>query len=681
MRHTLIAGACTCLALLLGASECTAQQSAPLRLKRSTEIAPFRLTGIEGYLVTRYLRDDSSSSGQVGGAATRQSISTQGEELFVMTHSYVYHPGLLSLDLGGGPLIDKINNTGDGVAMRQGRQVYNLSGRATILRDKPYNGALFYELRNQTQQLGPAQIMLTENARSGLEFALLKPVTPVPLHLDVSRNTTQGSSADQVTDERTDDVRLRMDADIGASGTTAFQYQSTHQTSRNGSPGLPILASTSDTGMLNLDTRAKFGADKQYDLANLITLNSYRYALSQGSALDFKDLRFSLDLRGRHSENLQTYAHYDLNSSKQADQATDLNSLRGGLTYKLNPDLSGTLAARGERNNTGPSASTLYGVDGSAQYRRALSLGEAQAGYGFSYLQREQVANAQLAWTIGEAVTLSGTTVVALNHEQITAGSVTVSNLTRSQTYVEGSDYLLSVVGLTTRIQRTVGGNILDGQALLVDYSYAFGGSYGLQQLDQNVNFNWALKSYLNAYLRFADSAPRLTSGMPTAPLNPARTSIYGSRGEIPLDFWLDTRLGGYAEHENRREAISPYQRTSLEAYAQLALPWVRDGTLRLGARRSRIDYDYSPAQGVNLGAYDLRLSSRLPYNVNVSLDATHERDTGTPIARERFYLVARAWWRLRKLQWSFELHRTEDVQGDARRTRSYGQFTLRRDF
>ena len=680
-RLPLAAGVCVCLALLSGASECAAQQSAPLRLKRSAEIAPFRITGIEGYMTTRYLRDDSSASGQAGGPGMRQSLSTQGEELFVMTHSYVYHPGLLSLDLGGGPLIDKTNSAGDGVATRQGRQVYNLSGRATILRDKPYNGALFYDLRNQTQQLGPAQIMLTENARTGFEFALLRPVTPAPLRVDATHSTNQGSGADQVTDDRIDRLRLRMDADVGALGTTAFQYQATHQASRNGSPGLPIQASTSDTGLVNLDTRVKFGADKQYDLFNLITLNSYKYAFSQGPALDFKDFRFSLDLRGRHSAELQTYGRYDLNSSKQGDQVMDLNSFGGGVTYRLNPNLSGTLAARGERNKTGPSASNLYGLDGSAQYRRALSLGEASVGYGFSYLQREQVAGAQQARIIGEAVTLSGTSLVRLNREQISAGSVTVSNLSRTQTYVEGSDYLLTVVGLTTRIQRTVGGNILDGQELLVDYTYDFGGSYGLQQLDQNVNFNWAFRNYLNAYLRFADSAPQLTSGTPTFPLNPAKTSLYGARGEIPLDLWLDTRVGGNAEHENRREAISPYQRTSLEAYAQLALPWVRNGDLRLGTRRMRIDYDYSPAQGVNLSAYDMRLSSRLPYNVDVSLDATRERDTGTPIARERSYLVARARWRMRKLQWTFELQRTQDAQGESQRTRSYAQFTLRRDF
>lgn len=672
---------CVCLALLAGAIECAAQQSAPLRLKRSEEIAPFRITRIDGYLVTRHLRDDSSSSGQAGGPGTRQTMSTQGEELFIMTHSYVYHPGLLSLELGGGPLIDKTNYGSDGIVTRQGRQVYNLSGRATVLRDKPYNGSLFYDLRNQTQQLGPAQIMLTETARSGLEFALLKPVAPVPLRLDLTRSATKGTGADQVTDDRIDRLKLRMDANIGTLGTTALQYLDTHQESKSGSPGLPIQATNSDTRLLNLDTRVKFGAKKQYDFANTTTLNNQRYAFGQGAALDFNDLRFSLDLRGRHSDELQTYARYDLGSSKQGDQALGLNALRGGLTYRLNPDLTATLAARGESGNTGASTTKAFGLDGSAQYRRALFLGEATMGYAFSYLQREQEAAAAQARVVGEAVTLSGTTLVALNRAQIGAGSVTVSNVTRTQTFVEGSDYLLTVVGLATRIQRTVGGNIIDGQEVLVDYAYEFGGSFALKQLDHNVNFNWVYKTYLKTYLRLAESAPQLTSGTPTTPLNPAKTSLYGVRGELPFSGWLDTRVGGYVEYENRRETISPYRRNSLEAYTQLALPWVRSGDLRLGTRRVQVDYDYNPERGVNLGAYDVRLSSRLPYNIDVSLDATRERDTGTPLARVRSYLAARAKWRMRKLQLTFELNRTHDAQGESQRTRTYAQLVLRRDF
>ena len=667
------------LALASTAGICTAQQSAPLRLKRSAEIAPFRLTSIEGYVTARYLRDDSSSSSK--GTNSRQTLSTLGEELSIMTHSYIFHPGLISLDVGGGPILDRSRYGGDGIAMRQGRQVYNLSGRATILRDKPYTGAIFYDLRNQTQQMGPAQVMLTENEHSGFEFALLSPVTPAPIRVDATRTTNQGKGTDQIADDRIDRLRLRVDANLGTLGTTAVQYQGTQQASRSGSPGLPIQASTTNTTLVNLDTRLKLGADQQYDLLNYIAINNNRYAFGRGGGLAYNDTRFSLDLRGRHTGTLHSASRIDLNTSKQGAQSIGVNALRSSLTYRPSDDISATLGARGEQNKTGASVANLRGLDGTAQYRHALPLGEGRAGYGFNYLQRDQQESAQQAQTIGEAVNLSGTTFVPLARELIVAGSVTVSNLTRTQTYVEGIDYLLTMVGLTTRIQRTPGSSILDGQDVLVDYAYAFGGSYAMKQLDQNVNFSWVIGSYLNSYLRFVDSKPQITSGTPTAPVNPSNSTVFGTRGEFPFDWWLYTRLGGYAESEHRREVISPYQRGSLEAYATVAMPWVRSGDLRLGARRTRIAYNLNPQQGVDLTGIDLGLSAILPLNVNVSLNATRERDTGTPLARERAFLAARAKWRVRKLQLSFELTRTHDAQGESQRSRTYAQFLLRRDF
>jgi hypothetical protein len=671
--------------VLVGMGEGRAQQSAPLRLKRTQEFAPFRFTGFEGSLVARYISDESTSSpGQAGGAAQRQRMSSQIEEVNIMTHSYIYHPTLLALDIGGGPLLDNTGYSTDGVLTRQGRQVYNLNARATVLREKPYTGAIFYDHRNQTQNIGPAQFMQTENKRYGLEFALLNPVIPTPLHLDVEHYETKGKGVDQVTDDRADRLRMRLDANIGTLGRTAFQYMNSRQASRSGSTGLSIQESTSDNGTMNLDTRLKFGETNQYDLSNVVTLNSHRYAFSQGPGLDMRDARFSLDLRARHSEDLQTYGRYDATQADQGGQSTSLNALNGGLSYRLNPAVSGSLAVRGESGKTGPAASTLYGIDGSAQYRRELAHGEARVGYTFGYIQREQEAAAQQARLLDERVTLSGTSIVPLSRPQVVAGSMAVSNLTRSQTYVEGVDYLVSAIGVITRIQRVIGGNILDGQDVLVDYSYEVGGSYALNQLDQTVNLSWQYKTYLNSYLRYSDSAPQLTSGTPTFQINPAKTATFGTRGEVPLrlpfDLLSDLRVGGYAERESRHEVISPYQRGNVEAYTQVALPWVRSGDLRLGTRRMQITYDNSPL-GVNLKALDLRLAARLPYNIEVSLDASRERDTGASVPRERSFMLARAKWRKRKLQWSLDLNRTRDVQGAAERTRTYLQFTLRRDF
>lgn len=673
------------LALLLGAGTCWAQASGPLRLRAAQEIAPFRFTGIEGYTQTRYLRDDSRSRGQPGKPESSATQSILTEEVFLMTHSYIYHPRLVALDIGGGPVLERGSAASDDIRSSNRRQIYNLTGRATILRDKPYNGALFYDRSNQTQSIGPAQVMLTESTRYGFDFALLKPVTPMPVQLNVTRLQTQGSGADQMLDDRINQVNLRIERDLGTLGRTAVQYRNASQESVSGNPGLPIQATHSTSQNLNLDTRLKFGANQQYDLVNIVTLNTQRYGGGAASLADLRDLRLSLDLRGRHSEDLRTFARYNLGASEQGDQTLTLNSAGAGLDYRVTPELSGALAARSDINTTSQLASNLYGIDGTATYRRALPLGQLTAGYSFAYTQRDQEAKAPQAKAIGELRTLTGTTPVPLARPQVIAGSVVVSNLTRSQTFIEGSDYVLSVIGLDTRIQRVIGGNILDGQDVLVDYAFDVGGTYAVSQLDQALNLNWGYKNYLNVYLSLADSSPQLRSGALTAPLNPGKSRLYGARADLPLksrwDLLQDPRIGGRAEWENRREAISPYERATQEVFAQAALPLVHSGSVRLGTRRTQTEYDLNPDKGVNITAYDLRLWARVGYGVDFSVDAIRERDTGTPVLRERSFLTAKAQWRVRRFRVSFDLTRTRDAQGTTERTRKYGMLVVRRDF
>ena len=70
------------------------------------EFAPFALTGYEGHVSTSYVSDEFLTR-QAGSGSAPSSTQRQSDlrvEAFLMTHSYVYHPKFLTLDLGGGPI-------------------------------------------------------------------------------------------------------------------------------------------------------------------------------------------------------------------------------------------------------------------------------------------------------------------------------------------------------------------------------------------------------------------------------------------------------------------------------------------------------------------------------------------------------------------------------------------------
>lgn len=673
------------VALLPAASLCWAQASGPLRLKAATEIASFRLTGIDAHALLRYT-SDTSSSAPGSGTATRARQSNLSEEIYLMTHSYIYHPSLLTLDLGLGPTIDKSRYDNEGDAGGSGssgrRQALSLNARATILRDKPYTGALFFDRGSQTQSVGPAQQMATQNTSLGATFSLRRAVTPVPLQLELTRSKYQGSGAEQVVDDRVDQLRLKLDSTLGKLGSSAFSLVHTRQESASGSAGLPIQPNTSASDRANLDTQLRFGSDKEYELSNVVSLNRSSYTLGEASLANLKDVSFGLDLRAQHSEDLQTNLHYNLNASKQDEQSMVQNSANAGLNYRFSPDLSGNLGLRAESSRGSQFSAMGYGIDGSVQYRQTLPLGMATTGYNLAYSRRSQQEAAWQSRMLGEHVTLAGSGFVALGKPQIVASTVRVSNLTRTQTFVEGSDYLLSQIGLELRIQRLIGGNIVDSQEVLLDYDYASGGNYASSQLDNGLSLSWAYKSYLNLSLRYQTSSPRLDSGESSAPLNPVKSLFYGARSDFPLSLgWQQFQFSASVEREIRREAILPYKRSSVEFLAETDLPWVNAGSIRLGQRQLRVEYEDELLHGVNLATLDMRLWARLAKGVSLSAEASRYRDSGAPALRQGSLASIKAQWRQRKLSWTFDLNHSSEVQGSAERTRTFAQMLLRRDY
>ncbi len=665
--------ACGGLALLM----------APPDSCRAEDIVPFRFTAMEGYATIRYLRDEFVTGQPAAGGTpvrSRQAQADLRQELFLMTHSYAYHPSLLSFDIGGGPVLQRQSFASDTSSDQSKGALYNLTGRATILRDKPYRGSVFYDHLNPTLSVSPGQVLTQQNTRYGFDMSILGPVTPVPVYVDATRAHSQGRGVDRIIDDMLDRLNFKATRSFGALGATQVQYQSTKQASISGSPNLPVQASNSTTQSVSADSRFTFGANRQFDLVNLLALNTQSYVTGQSALPDRRDARAFLDVRGRHSEQLQSFATYNYNSSNQGALSSVVNAVSAGASYWPHKDLTATVSVHGENNRTSQYTSSTTGVDASGRYQHALPLGSVQVNYAVRRDLREQKAVANQTAVIGERVTLTGIAYSPLSHQHVVGGSVLVSNNTRTQSFVEGSDYTITVVGLEMRLQRLIGGNIVDGQEVLVDYSYDVGGTYAYAQSDQTLNINWSLRNYVSVYLRFIESTPRLTSGSPTFQLNTVHGSLYGVRADMPLKTPFESSVGGSFESEDRREAISPYTRVASDVYVQSEDPFFGTGNVRVGMRRTRVDYANS-TQNVNLTAYDFRYWSQRWFGLDLSADASYERDIGGVLPRSRMAASIKGQWRYRKASLTLDIGRSRETQGNTERVRNLIQLVGRREF
>ncbi len=648
------------------------------------EIAPFRLTSFEGYNNLRYV-DNQLQITQPGMALSSGTNSMQGqselhEDLFIMTHSYVYHPNLLSLDIGLGPIWQRSSFLDNSGVTKSSGMAFNFSGRAKILRDKPIQGSVYYEHLNPTLNVAPGQVISQQNSGYGADLALNSNSVPTPMYIDFSHSHVQGRGADRIIDDELERLNLRSSYSFGSVGSTQAQYHTSKQASSSGSPNLPIQGARSNDQGLSIDSRFQFGQEKQYDVSNVVTFNSQAYRLDGQNAIpDRRDDKFFLDFRARHSKELQTFGSVSHSSSGQGSLNSSVNSSAAGLNYASSTELTLSADMRTDDNKSRQLTSSTRSVDGSVRFQHKLPLGLAEASYTLRHDLRQQVAAAVQANIIGEHAALAGTSYLALTQPHVSPGSVVVVNATRTQTYIEGNDYLLALVGVETRLQRMIGGSIVDGQDVLVDYSYELGGSFSYRQTDQMLNLSWTLGSYFNAYLRFLDSAPRLSSGYAYFPLNLVHSSLYGWRVDAPLKMQPGLSLGASMERESRRETIAPYWRHSDEIYVQAEDPAFGAGNLRLSWRRTRLVYDGS-VQNVDLHGYDLRYWAHLVWGPDLSANLNAEIDRGGPVERRRLVATAKAEWSYRKLRLSADMGRTVESQGGFRRAPALLQVQARRE-
>lgn len=641
----------------------------------------FRVTGVDGYVTLHQLNDESTTT-QAAPSGSTQSTLAQSEwrsEVFLTSHSYIYHPNFMTLDLGGGPVLQDGDLTSDAGSTQSRATLYNLVGRARFLPGKAINGALFYEHLNPVLSLSPGEVLNQENTRSGAELSTTSALMPIPLRLEFTRSQATGRNAERVLDDRLDQWNLRLTRSFGTQGATQLQYQASEQQSLSGSANLPIQSTANSSHGLDVDTRLQFGAAGQHELTNLVSANQRQYVIGSEAQPGQSDLNLLLDLQLKPGDAVSSYGNYHYSHDDNGARRSETQALAAGVAWSPDQDVELSFGGRGEANRDSSFSLDARDVNAALHFQTALPIGKLQVSLAGRLEQRKQNAQAAASSVIGERVGLTGTAPATLAQARVVAGSVVVSNLSRSQTYVENLDYTLTAVGDRTRLQRLVSGNILDGEAVLVDYRYELGGSFGYTQDEQTLNLNWAASRQLNVYLREHRAAAEVTSGAPTFPLNSVRSRLYGLRADVPFRFGAVMSGGGSVEREKVSDTLAPLQRASTDLYLQTEEPLFDLANLGLTLHRLRLDYANSP-HDTDLKGYSLRLSTR-GFGADLSAVRNYEADRGGATVRRRWSDLVDAQWRERKLTLTARLARGRETQGGFERKHSLFQLALRRDF
>ena len=646
------------------------------------ETAPFRMTDIDGYLSMQYMGDEQKS----GSANTTNSSSTWREELFINTHSYFYHPNLLKMDLGGGPVWVQNQVESAGTGTKENATLYNLSGRLMFLEQKPLSLTVYYDHLNPTFSTSIGQSFIQTNTKYGSTLTLRDPWAPFLFTLDNSRQLTNGEGQSWVTNDEVKQTTARMYRSNNTGGHAQLVLQATQQNSTSGNPALSITPTTVDSENATVDTRFLFGDNKQITNTNTIIVNKQSYVQS-GEILEHKDFNFAPYMRWQHSDALSSFYQYNLYNSSDRHIDTTRQSAKTGINSQFNNGLYMNGDLHGDNNSTYGFKESFYGTNLQMKYSHALGTSNTlQLGTNVIYDEKDRVASVSLINIFGEQQLLSGTIAVPLSREFIDIGTIQVFNLTRTQLYCPDitplpvgctvADYRIIVIGSRTQIQRLATGNILDGQSLLVDYAFQTGGDAKFTSLDWGLQANLTVLNNLSFFANYRQHDYRLIAGTPTVPMNPTRNTQYGTRIDQPLE--LGFSVGAEAMFENQDEEFAPYRRDSYTSYIQS--PVYQRSTLRLSGRKTSVNY-LNSTEDVKVLGWSARLNTGPWGNAVMTAEISHEQDDGGSLPRSQDQLTLGVNWRFRELSLRGEGLRSQETQGSYQREYSRLRVLLIRSF
>ena len=439
-----------------------------------------------------------------------------------------------------------------------------------------------------------------------------------------------GSGFGTTLDENIDEVSLNAFKSYREADRISLTFRSNQRDSLSGSPGLPIQQSSITTRSADLDARNEFGEAGQIELVQQVNFVDQKTELDTLS--EFENLRYFGNINWAHTENTRSFyqfTHQEMARPEQLDASNSALVIGGSQQRGQNLLISADVTATEDQDTSFDRQTT--GARATIKYTYPTSFGSINFGGGLGAKRTDQVSDSDQAQVFDEPALMIGTNLVALRNDFVITQTVIVRNEPKTQIFVEGIDYRLVTVGSTTSIQRLIGGNIADGQTVLMDYSYQTGGTVKFDTLTQNYVVDVQFLNHFSAFVRLSDRDNEVVDGAPAIPLNDFNTIEYGGSVDYPIaNRWA---VGGAYLHTDHGEEISSYVRDSYDAHVEVLLPLASSFTLSL--HQETIDNEGSN-EDVDLVQYRASLRSRPFRGIVFSWNSEYLEDVGGSLIRER---------------------------------------------
>ncbi len=645
-------------------------------LKANDEpVTSFALTDYSGFAELRFAEDVQSHDEE---DSSNNEIRTNFEqEIFIQSQSYIYHPNLLTINLGFGPIFSQGELNYNNSTVTEESTKYSLSTRLLLLQEKSYPVALYYDKKYPTLALSMTDQFQQEVEKSGINLKLRKPMLPLNIEIEAFKLNTSGQGFDIRIDDSTEQISLRTEIPMGADGHNLISLNSTDISSSSGFISEPLTTVLSSRDNASIDSRLFLGENNHIQLVNNLSYTKH-------SGIRFlEEVRFNPQLRWDHTDDLMSFYHLSYRNSNQMQVKGKEKSFTAGMRYSMSDTTNINLELHSDENDTTGLNLSKTGVAIKLNYNNKFSFGDLSLSGSLNYdiFDRQATSTVPVDDLI---INLTGPESRFLPHDNIFLNTIRAFRLfngNEAELQVgidtgcqQGIDIMVTSIGSRTQVENCNGSS--DGNiAVIFEYEYDPGGTVEYANLVQGYQASLNFLQYANVYLRYRDSSVDIMSGQPILALEESTNTIVGGRVDYPVyDSFI---IGAVTSIEKEQGTRISFDRESLEAYLQFRL---FKGKIRISQQRDTIDY-FDTVDDVEL------IRNRVQYQVQpwnqftLSLDAGQEDDTGGLYHRERNTLSLKLDWRIRELIVSGEARMVEEQHDYFFRDRSRLRLSVRRNF
>jgi hypothetical protein len=544
------------LGILSGAAPAAAQQ-----------VRAFQMTGFEGFLETgvRTEREERTRAG--GGTSFDRELTEIYEAIRMDLDGYVYHPRFLKFD--GGFRVDFVQELQDTLLERDNRVLHLNELRLKFLPEHFFGLTLWG--RNSTGDLGRrfAPDVEIDSKEYGARFHYRRGWLPFQLsyrHWDRSAPDTREIDVDTKGDE----VFFRGDysaRDRMSEGTVEFEWVDE-----------TVQRVANERFEFSIDNTTFFSADRRKRL-----WGSLRYR-EQSALNDVTNYSAQTSFDWDHTDTLFSRYYVDFDRTEFDRGESTFVSPRFLLRHRLFLSLTTEVELYGDFEDASFADTQRYGGSLLLSYTKKLGSWGVLGLTVFPHAQETHRDQKQAtAFVNDERRVLNTTSFVTLREQDINTASIIVTDQENSFVFEEGLDYEVITRGTRTEIRSLLPpGRIADGEAVLIDYSYAVPGDSTIRTTGVDYSASLSLFQHALLYGRVQQDDQSQRSGVIDQRLDSRDRKIVGASLTWP---WFTARV----EFEDDSSTYGPFR--SLTEYIAVSTRSTGSWGARLSAEHRSASY------------------------------------------------------------------------------------------